>query len=295
MIRTILAVLTISAAIFSGCRKTEEDPLNDGAELIEFSIDENMFSNESELLLNDIIKATEETSLGKGPNIPGATVNDSTFIGIKKIIVTYNGNSADGLRFRTGTLSIQLVEGSKWADAGSVIRIDIDNIRITKNGTGNFITLQGTYYIKNITGGRAFVAANVQHKLWGSATIGFINGQTSDWSIARKRTFQNNSGVLSLTTEGDTSVNGETNVIVWGENRRGVAFTVINNEPVVWSSTCPTKIMSGKRTVKGLAAPITITHGVNNDGTPTTSGCPYGYKLEWKNKSDEDRSTVISY
>lgn len=295
MIRTILVGLTISAVVFGGCRKKEEDPLNDGGELIEFSIDENMFSNESELLFNDITKATEETSLGKGPNIAGATINDSTFISIKKIIVTYNGNSADGQRFRTGTLSIQLIEGNKWTDAGSVIRIDVDNIRITKNNSGNTLSFQGLYFIKNITGGRAFTAANVQHKLWGSATIGFINGQASEWSIARKRTFQNNSDVLSLKAEGDTSVNGEASVIVWGKNRRGVAFTVINNEPVVWSSTCPTKIMSGKRTVKGFATPITITHGVKNDGTPTTSGCPYGYKLEWKNKSDEDRSTVISY
>ncbi|MFN9518828.1 MAG: hypothetical protein ACK574_03745 [Bacteroidota bacterium] len=295
MIRTILAALAISAVVFGGCRKTEEDPLNNGGDLIEFSLDENMFSNETELLFNDIAKATEETGLGKGPNIPGATVNDSTFIGMKKIIVTYNGNSADGQRFRTGTLSIQLIEGTKWTNAGSVIRIDVDNIRITKNGTSNSMTVQGTYYIKNLTGGRAFVAANVQHKLWGGATIGFINGQATVWNISRKRTFENNSGVLSLKAEGDTSVNGETNVIVWGKNRRGVAFTVINNEPVMWSSTCPTKVMSGKRTVKGFAADITIIHGVNSDGTPTTSGCPYGYKLEWKNKSGEDRSTTIAY
>jgi hypothetical protein len=287
--------VALSAVLITSCRKKDDDPLNDGTDLKEFSSDETMFSNESELLFNDISKATEETGLGKGVNIPGATVNDSTFIGIKKIIVTYNGNSGDGLRFRTGTLSIQLIEGNRWTDAGAVIQVEVSNMRITRLATNNIISIQGTYYVKNLTGGRAFVAANVQHKLWGHATIGFVSGKASEWHIARKRTFENNSGVLTLTAVGDTSVNGQNNVIVWGKNRRDVDFTVVNNAPVVWSSECPGKIMSGKRTLLGFATPVTVTHGVDNKGVPVTSGCPFGYKIEWKNKANEEKNAVFPY
>lgn len=293
-ISKVATVLALACALIA-CEKEEDDKLNEGTDLQQVAGDGALFFQETELAFNDAAQAMSGSQLGKTNTIDGATVNDSSFIIAKRIVLTYNGQTADGLRTRGGSVILQLIEGNRWRDAGAVVQMDFNNVRMTNRRNGQQVIIQGTYYIKNINGGVAFVDQNVQHKAWGAANLTYGSGSEQVWNINRRRTFANNSGVLSVTTVGDTTFDGRAQVHVWGNSRRGTAFWNRTENAIKWSSACPGKLTEGKTILEGLETNVTVTHGVNADGTATTSGCPHGYKVQWKNRANEDKQAIIAY
>ena len=289
------ALVAITAVLLSACKKEEEDKLNDGDDLQEMSTDASVYFQETEQIFNDISNAMESSSLGKTGTVDGANINDSTFIAFKRVVITYTGPNLGGTRIRTGTATLQLTEGAKWSDAGAVLKIDFNNVRITNTLNGSIIVINGTYYARNVSGGKAFNDAQVIHKVWGSGTTTFGSGETNAWFLNRERTFTNNSGVLTISTRGDTTISDKQNVVIWGTNRKGKPFWIETDAAIVLSSQCFGKVMSGRQIISGLSAEFTVTHGVKADGTPNNTGCPYGYKVEWKNLQGENKSAVISY
>jgi hypothetical protein len=293
-----LSILSIAAVLLfsiSACEKEEEDKLNDGTELQQSVAEGALFFQETEQLFNDVSNALSGSGIGKNGNVDGANVNDSSFILIKRIVISYTGNTADGIRFRLGTAVLQLVEGEKWSDAGAVVQVDLNNVRITNRRNNNQLTVQGTYYVKNTTGGRAFTTNNVQHKVWGNVSVSFGSGAEAQWQFNRRRTILNTDGLFSISTQGDTTFDGRQNVHTWGTNRRQRTFWITTQESVSWSSACLGKLTGGKLTYNGLDAEIIVTHGVNENGTPTNTGCPFGYKVQWQNSKGEDKQAIISY
>jgi len=289
------ALVVLSVVLFTACKKVDEDKLNDGDDLQEMSTDASVYFQETEQIFNDISNAMEGSSLGKTGTIDGANINDSTFIAFKRVVITYTGPNLSGTRTRTGTATLQLTEGAKWSDAGAVLKIDFNNVRVTNNVNGNTITVNGTYYARNVNGGKAFSDAQVVHKVWGNGSTTFGSGETNAWFLNRERTFTNNSGVLTISTRGDTTIAGKQNVIIWGTNRKGKPFWIQTDAAILLSSQCFGKVMSGRQLFSGLSAEFSVTHGVKADGTPNDTGCPFGYKVEWKNQKGENKSAVISY
>jgi hypothetical protein len=290
-----IATMFILTMASVACEKEEEDRLNEGTELQQVAGDGSLFFQETEIVFNDVAQAISGSQIGKTNTVDGAIINDSSFIAVKRIILTYTGQTTDGIRTRTGSVILQLIEGNRWRDAGSIAQLDFNNVRIVNRRNGQQVIIQGTYYIRNLNGGIAFVDANVQHKAWGAANATYSSGTEQVWNINRVRSFTNNSGVLSVATRGDTTFDGRVNVHVWGTSRRGTPFWNRTETPIKWTSACPGKLTEGRNVLEGLDVTVNVTHGVNAEGTPTTSGCPHGYKVEWKNRKGEDKQAIISY
>jgi hypothetical protein len=293
-ISSITTILVFACAII-GCQKEEDDKLNEGTDLQQVAGDGALFFQETELAFNDVAQAMSGSQLGKTNTVDGATINDSSFIGVKRIILTYTGQTADGIRTRSGSIILQLIAGNRWRDAGSVVQMDFNNVRMTNRRNGQQVIIQGTYYIRNMNGGIAFVDQNVQHKAWGAASATYGSGSEQTWNINRIRSFSNNSGVLGVTTRGDTTIDGRQQVHIWGNSRRGNPFWNRTENTIRWTSACPGKLTEGKTVLEGLEVNVTVTHGVNADGTTTTTGCPHGYKVQWKNRKNEDKQAIIAY
>lgn len=282
---------------FTACKKKDSDETDDDTSAqTEQSADESLMQNESETALNEADIAISGSTFGKTGGIAGATIDDSTFIAQKKIVVTYNGNSADSRRNRTGEVVMQLISGNNWGEAGAVVKIDFNNLHITHIASGKSITINGNHIITNVSGGRAFVNASVVHSIRGSMSVTFDNTSTTrSWQIARKRTIASSGGVYSVTVAGDTTLSGIPKIVVWGTNRAGNTFYTQISQDVVWSSQCPTGPSSGVKVHKGIAREITVTFGVDASGNPVTGTCPYGFKIGWTNLRNQAKTAVVSY
>jgi hypothetical protein len=280
----------------SSCSKTKEDPMDEGLEIKELASDESHFAMESDLIFTDVNTVHEKFDNGEKTTLDGATVNDTSFIGFKKIVINYTGETLNKMRIRNGSVSIHLIEGSKWIDKGAVIEIEFNNVTITRTEGNKIVNIQGKYYVKNVNGGRAFVNMDVEHKLWGTAMARFGSGSSSEWSISRRRTFSNVNGAFRVVTNGDTTINDSANVIVWGKNRKGKEFMVRVPQELVYSSVCPGRMMSGQKRHYKLTKDVMVTHGVDDKGEPHKgTGCAYGFKVEWTNAKNEERRAVFAY
>lgn len=257
--------------------------------------DESLMTNESEVSINEINSVISQSSFGKAGLIAGATIDDSTFIGDKKIVITYNGNSGDNKRNRTGTVSLQLVNGANWGQAQATLQVVYTNFKVLHIASGKSITLNGNYLITNSTGGRSFINPSVTHVVRGNMQVAFDNGGSATWQIARKRISTVSNNIYSITITGDTTVNALGNIAVWGKNRNDVAFFTEISTPIVYNSVCLNGPVSGVKMHKGITREITVTFGVDAAGNPVTSTCPFGFRLNWKNLRNEDKTAVLSY
>jgi hypothetical protein len=149
--------------------------------------------------------------------------------------------------------------------------------------------------ITNVNGGHAFVDTVVTHKIRGLMTVSFDNETSRSWSIARKRVITHYDLVYNVEVNGDTTIAGINNVVVWGTNRLGNMFYTQIQQPVQWSSACPQGPYSGVKVHKGLAREITVTFGVDALGNPATGTCPFGFRVNWSNLRGEAKSAVIGY
>lgn len=284
--------------LFTACKKDDsnETATDDSAAQQEQSADESLVQNESENSLNEVNVALSGSGFGKAGSIAGATVNDSSFISEHKLIITYNGTSADGRRTRTGQIVVQLINGNNWGDAGAVLKIEYINFRITHIASGKSITVNGNHIVTNVSGGRSFVDASVTHMIRGAITISFDNtSATRTWQVARRRVVTAAGGNYEVTISGDTTLTGTNNIVVWGINRAGNPFYTQISQPVVWNSTCPAGPSAGIKIHKGIAHEITVTFGVDASGNPVTGTCPYGFRINWTNLRNQAKTAVISY
>jgi hypothetical protein len=190
---------------------------------------------------------------------------------------------------------VQLVSGNKWSDVGAQLRITYTNLRITQISSGKSITLNGYHQLTNVTGGKAFVDASVVQTVRGEMQVSFDNATSRNWQVARKRVVNFNNGNYDITISGDTTVLGMNNIVIWGTNRNGNEFYTQISQPIVFNSTCPGKPVSGVKIHKKLAREITVTFGVDASGMPVSGSCPYGFKINWTNVRNVNKTAVISY
>lgn len=298
--KTILNICLIAFAAISlslsSCKKDTKSETEDDDSSVETQqvTDESLMQNESENSLDEVNLAVSGSTFGKTGSIAGATVVDSPTI--KAVFITYNGASADGKRMRVGTVKVQLVKGNNWGEEGAQIRITYTNLRITQIATGKSITLNGYHLITNVNGGRAFVSASVTHTVRGEMQITFDNATSRTWQVARKRVVNFESGNYDVTITGDTTLEGVSNIVVWGTNRGGNAFSTQIAQPIVFNSICPGRPVSGQKVHKKLAREIAVTFGVDAAGNPVSgTTCPYGLKISWTNARNVNKTAVISY
>jgi hypothetical protein len=165
----------------------------------------------------------------------------------------------------------------------------------------HFVTFNGTKYLTDVNGidwiGIYFgtKTALVRERCY-DMTVTFENGQTSLWKTARTSEWGMNAGQIYAIANGDTTINGKT-VDSWGVTRFGTNFVTEMVQPWKSGTACgwwrPTQ---GKYTSTTDNFSITATFGTDNNGHQVTSGCAYGFKLDWTlNNPSSSGNAVLAY
>ena len=305
--------LLVAGLTFTACKKdkatappTEAD---ESGTFAQQSADVNTSNNTADMSFNDAENALAPSSLSGArtssyTGICGATIDTTNITTLKKVIITYNGLSCDGLRNRTGVITIQLTTGNKWKDVGAVLTLTYSNFKVTTISTGKSHTLNGAHTLKNTSGGlvnHIGVFPNpstiVRQIRATNMTLTFDDGTVRSWSAARKRTWTGTSGIpTSLTIAGDTVLSGVSNTEAWGTNRAGNAFTTVMSSLITVNSTCGWfSPVSGMKTHVVNSRVSTITFGTDASGNVVSSGCPNHYIINWTSPTGVAKYYIGSY
>jgi len=132
------------------------------------------------------------------------------------------------------------------------------------------------------------------YKIQVNGSVTFEDGTQRTYWIRRENTF-NKTSPYTFTIAGDTTVNSNP-CTIGGTTRYGDNFLVQAPEAISSNLVCsygePT---SGERILTYGTEAVTITYGVDDTGTPITSGCAYGFKINWTKLSGQQGTAVISY
>jgi hypothetical protein len=302
--KLLLGLIVVSVLGFQACKKKNSDDfLDDSAVQIQHSSDEAGVTNETESSLDDVNVTMGASSLGKGFTIAGATVD--SIVADKMYIINYNGNNANGTRFRSGQIVVQLTSGSKWRDVNAIVTITFNNLLVRNNSTNKSIILNGTHMVSNLNGGLVSMliagGTSVVHKITGNMIVTFEDSTQRTWAVYRQREILiSATGIPTIKVSGFGSIDGVSNIVVAGTNRSGNPFNTIITQTLVFTknsgcfngSWVP---VSGIKTHKKIAREITVTFGVDQSGAVVSSVCPYGYKVVWTNLRNDSKQAIISY
>lgn len=312
-----LAVVCVTAGMaLSSCKKKKDksDAEKQVDESGQSSTDSRTAMGENDQAVNDINESIGNYTklLGKGTGVTGTPCGltiDTTGMSSGSLTLNYTGVTCKN-RTRTGTIKLAIVNytaGARWKNAGTVIKVEFDNYKVTRASDGKFIILNGTQNLTNITGGSwwELLIVKTQTSVATSVTgtnlkCTFEDGKTATYNINRKFTYTFPGDVLTCTGEGIGTSGALNNLENYGTTRDGDAFTSQVNTPIVWNLTCgPWAPIQGVVNVKVATKTFDLkcTFGVDKNGSPTTVGanqCPYGWKLEWS-ANNKNNSKVFGY
>ncbi|MBS1669465.1 MAG: hypothetical protein JST58_18985 [Bacteroidetes bacterium] len=317
-----VTLLATSLSIFFACKKDNSQSASStttsATSVQSAADDQTMVSNENDAVSNDVTAAlngnpavsgssmsrmatTGVNTLGSG--ILGFTICDAsitydTTSTTKTITIVYNGLNCHGNRTRTGTVIISVPKDQHWKDAGAVVNVQIQALKITRNKDGKSILINGSKTITNTSGGLLVDLASLQtitHDFQDSLTVTFNNGSSRNWQTSVRRAFTYNDGIV-VTTTGTHSDGTHNNIASWGTNRFGVNFTNMITSPRVVEQSCDMRLVSGQDSiVRSDNITSVITYGLDSNGNPVTS-CPSSYfyaKLVWTNGNNGKVYTYI--
>lgn len=299
-----LPVLILALAVsFTSCQKdnTPEDT-DYTAQSSAHSDDQSRFSNEVDAVANDANSVLDVTAgfSGRINSICDATVAVDTVSNPRTITITYNGTNCLGNRTRTGVVVISMAQGVRWKNAGAVVNVTYQNLRITRLSDNKSITINGTQTHTNVSGGLLInlpVLGTITHTITSSnMSVTFDNGTQRTWQVARKRVFTYSGGVV-ITVTGTHTDGSTTGIAEWGTNRFGNAFTTIISEPLVFRQDCSFRLTAGKVTHITPQFNAFVIFGLDASGNPTS--CPgagsYYMKVAWTGPAGITHTTILPY
>jgi hypothetical protein len=235
-----------------------------------------------------------------GGVICDASISIDTSGATRVVTITYSdtANCFPG-RKRSGVIKLTALKTMRWKDAGATIDIAFINFKTTRVADNKSIIFNGSKTMKNVSGGLLRNLATrgpIIHTVTSNGmNASFDNGTNRQWSIAKKRTFTYNNGAV-LSTTGMHNDGSSNDVAVWGTNRLGQTFSTRIVDPMVVRQDCGFRLVSGKIMHTKMAIPITVTYGLDNNGSPVS--CPTGsffYKAEWTGRNGVSYSIIRPY
>ena len=240
-------------------------------------------------------------------SICGATIDSTHANGSQPyIIINFDGTTvcSNPSRIRGGSIKVQLISGAHWSTAGAVAELTYTNYKVTYPSLNNHsLTFNGIKHLTDVsgidwvnyyfTGG---VTATLKERTY-NMTVSFDNSsQTSSWNSARLTTWVVSGYTnISATVNGDTIMGGKT-IDSWGQTRYGTNFTTQMIQPWVSGTTCgwwnPTQ---GNYTSVTDSFTVTALLGVNSSGNQVSSGCAYGFKLNWTLANNYSGQAILQY
>ena len=293
----LMMTLAVSALVtFSACKKdAAKDP---NADFAVQSDDNSQFSAETDAFTDDLNAVMEAYPAFNGRNTT-ASICDATIVvdsndNSRFITITYNGTNCLGNRKRTGVVKASMPLSVKWSDEGATIMIGYQNVKVVRGRDQKSVVLNGYVTARNVSGGKLINLANlgsIVHTLNSDQlSVKFDDGTQHNWTIAKKRTFTYDNGIVVSTTG-----NHNENVAEWGVNRFGREFSTAIIEPLVIRQDCSFRLVSGKVEYRSDAT-LAVTFGLNALGQPTS--CPTGsyyFKVEWPDLRNNLHSIIWPY
>ena len=303
-ILSFAALIFSFSFIFTACQKNPVDDTDYSNESSVHSDDQSRFSSEIDAIADDAGAALDATPgfSGRGEQIQvcNATVVVDTMSNPRTITITYNGLNCWGNRSRTGVVVISMAQGIRWRDAGAVVNVNAQNLRITRVSDNKSITINGTQTYTNVSGGLLINLATlgtITHAISSSnMSVTFDNNAQRTWQVAKRRVFTYDNGIV-ITTTGTHSEGGVNGIAEWGINRFGRNFTTAISQPLVVRQDCNFRLTSGKVDHSTPAFNASVTFGLDSAGNPTT--CPgtgsYYMKIVWTGPGGNPHTIIWPY
>jgi uncharacterized protein YaiE (UPF0345 family) len=302
----LLSALTLMLFItFTSCKKDSSKQDDPGPELTVHSEDQARVSNEMDVVTSEIDVALESNPYFSGrlqniANFCGVTATPDTSGSTRKITLAYDGDDCTGLQTRSGAVVISMPSTVRWKDAGAVVTVTYQNLKITRKSDSKSITINGSHIITNVSGGLIFdlsAAHSIIHTIDGNnLSITFNNGTQRSWQVARKRVYSYNNGVV-ITISGTHTEGTQTNIAEWGSDRFGIPFSTSITQPLVIRQDCEFRLTGGQVQHNRAASSATVSFGLDKDGNATS--CPasgsYYYKLTWTGPGGNTQSFIAPY
>jgi len=303
--------VALAGLVFTGCKKNDDTVTYDGNSEQVTGTDASRFDAALDMVDDDINSIALHNSKFRGVHAlwilrggaPCNTIIDSSMQDQGLLKVIFRGNDCTGLHSRAGMVTLQLPYNSETqtvtplSEVGSTLTVTFDNFMITRLSDNRTITFHGTEMITNVTGGMVDETANiagVAYRTTGMLKVLFDNNTARAWNMDRTRRISRDARVTREVITGNATVNNYSNVSVWGINRAENPFTVAINLPIVLNSECDFNGMGGVKVIHQADRDLTVTYGVDKNGEPVSTGCPYGYRLNWIDKTGKHQ-VVISY
>ncbi len=290
---------------FTSCQKEKGTANDTQTEATTQADDEFRLSNEVDAVAADanLMLNSEQAFAGRGEEVQSlicdATVVVDTMSNPKTITITYNGANCLGNRTRTGVVILSMPQNTRWKNAGAIVTVTFQNLKITRSRDNKSITINGTKTMTNQSGGLLInlpTLNSITHLINSDGlSIKFDNGTQRNWKIARKYVFTYNNGIV-VTISGTHTENGIINVAEWGTNRFGGTFTTAISEPIVIRQDCNARITTGQVDHVTSNIAVSSTFGLDATGNPTS--CPgsgtYYYKINWTGPAGNTHSYYIA-
>jgi len=296
------AILTFTACKKDNSNSNSTDPNSDAKvqsdDQAQVSEDVDAISNDAEAAITAEASMSGRVLTWDGCN--AVAVADTTG-DTKKITITYNGADCFNARTRTGVVVISMNKGVHWKDAGAVITVNIQNLKITRSwGDKKSITINGTKTITNVSGGlltELSTRGEIIHEINSDGiTITFDNNTQRSWKLAIRRAFDYDGGIVA-SEEGTHTDGTTTGIAVWGTNRFGNAFSWTIAAPLVVRQDCAFRLVSGIAIHTGALGVATTTFGL--DATGAVTSCPgtgnYYFKTVFVSVTDKTYTFILPY
>lgn len=298
---TITALVTFSV---TSCKK--DDNNNDADYTSDFTVqtdEHNFVASEGDNAATDasLVLENDLTFAGRGTSvICGATLTPGTTATSRTMTITYNGNNCTGTRKRVGEIVLSILKTKKWKDAGTVLTINYNNLKITRLYDNKSIVLNGTETVTNTSGGTwiTLSSAPVVHDIASNnLSIKFDDGTQRTWEVSKKRTYTYDNGIV-ISEIGTHSDGTNNDIAEWGTNRLGKTFSARIVSPLTVRQDCDFRLTGGQIIYSKLIVPVTVTFGLNSSGAATS--CPgasasYYLKVEWSGLGGTPHSFVAPY
>ncbi len=303
-----LSAITLSLSIFfTACKKDSNVSSTDTtAQVTTQADDQSRVASETDQVSNEA-----NASLEVSPSMTGrmdgfqnlicdATIVADTVSNPRTITITYNGANCSGKKTRTGVVVISMAAGVHWKNAGAVVTVSYQNLKITRTSDNKSITINGTHTLTNVSGGLLVnlpVLQTITHTITSSdMSVTFDDGSQRTWSVARQRVFTYNNGVV-ISVTGTHTDGTNTGIEEWGTTRFGKAFTNATLSPIVVRQDCSFRITSGSTQHTTPLATVVVTYGLDASGNPTS--CPgsgtYYYKAVWTGANGKVVTVIAPY
>ena len=310
----LVGMVVIGSVIAVSCKKAADTLVNNidatnTSKAKSQSIDASLINGETDQTDNDVDNSASACAKMSGAGntntssgVADASIDSSS--SLKTITINYNGTQV-GCKKRTGSITVDLINGTRWVDVGAVIQYTFNNFKVFNVCTNKSVTISGTRTLTNVLGGNVYTLAiartpKLTHKVRANYNVTFVdsNGttKTAQWNVARKTDIIYANSFFGVTNAGDTTISSVSSVESWGTTRDGYSYTTQFTTPLVSNTACglwkPT-VGAIIHTVGGF--PFTVQYGLDATGNQVTSGCAAYYKISWLTVAGATVSVLLPY